>query len=204
MMLKAIVRSQRSQSTLLCNTKVLNPRKQPIPFLRLRVVKHLIRATQSYYSPYTHYPQAMYNTNTYQYAAQQHAAASRQNTTANIPTAQPVTGTAGNTSNNNSGIDTADVATLNDALGSAGVDLRVSLVRFILIFNLLNYGRPKRRAYNGHMINTTQHTAPTKTAVVNNPPTPTSTPVSLAQACAKSQLIKKSRKFRKTPSTTLH
>ena len=67
----------------------------------------------------------MYNSNTYQYAAQQRAAASRQNTTANIPTAQPVTGTAGNTSTN-SGIDTADVATLNDALGSAGVDLRVS------------------------------------------------------------------------------
>lgn len=67
----------------------------------------------------------MYNSSTYQYSGQR-TTASRQNTTANIPTAQPVTGTAGNASTNNSGIDTADIATLNDALGSAGVDLRVS------------------------------------------------------------------------------
>ena len=72
----------------------------------------------------------MYNSSTYQYSGQR-TTASRQNTTANIPTAQPVTGTAGNASTNNSGIDTADIATLNDALGSAGVDLRVSF--FIMI-----------------------------------------------------------------------
>lgn len=32
-----------------------------------------------------------------------------------------------------SGVDTADVATLNDALGSAGVDLRVSLSPSVLL-----------------------------------------------------------------------
>ncbi|KAH9482173.1 hypothetical protein JR316_0004268 [Psilocybe cubensis] len=110
--------------------------------------------TASYYQPYTsHYPQAAYATHYQAYAPpqtptattsttqQQQAAAARPTTTTPAPTAAYQTSTynlstaaanttttanaASSSSNNNSGgMDTADVATLNDALGSAGVDLR--------------------------------------------------------------------------------
>jgi len=40
------------------------------------------------------------------------------------------TAAIGQTSNTSGRMDTADVATLNDALGSAGVDLRVRFIRF--------------------------------------------------------------------------
>ncbi|KAG6330320.1 hypothetical protein ID866_8769, partial [Astraeus odoratus] len=75
-----------------------------------------VTATYSHYQYSQHYPQAAYAH--YQYAATpmtQPQAQQRQQTTPTV--AQPAT-------NANSGIDTADVATLNDALGSAGVDLR--------------------------------------------------------------------------------
>jgi len=54
------------------------------------------------------------------------------NTSANAGGAAAATSAAGaNANTSNSGMDTSDVATLNDALGSAGVDLRV---RYSLIY----------------------------------------------------------------------
>ena len=66
--------------------------------------------------------------------------------------------------NASSGMDTADIATLNDALGSAGVDLRVSsffsLAPTISLY-LLKYPshRLKKNLYNAHttIINPTDH-----------------------------------------------
>ncbi|KAH9942603.1 transcription initiation factor TFIID component TAF4 family-domain-containing protein [Amylocystis lapponica] len=66
----------------------------------------------SHYQPYQHYPQATYGH--YQYAPQQTAPAPQ-------PQAAPATSRQNTQSN---AMDTTDVATLNDALGSAGVDLR--------------------------------------------------------------------------------
>lgn len=52
----------------------------------------------------------------------------------------------------NTGIDTADVATLNDALGSAGVDLRV--LDYIRRWRSLadRLPRLRKKACTGHMI----------------------------------------------------
>ncbi|KAG1717515.1 transcription initiation factor TFIID component TAF4 family-domain-containing protein [Suillus paluster] len=75
--------------------------------------------TTPYSYQYTHhYPQAAYSH--YSYVPQQaQAQVQRQQTSTT-----PVTGATTQAANANSGMDTADVATLNDALGSAGVDLR--------------------------------------------------------------------------------
>ncbi|TFK69410.1 hypothetical protein BDN72DRAFT_767991, partial [Pluteus cervinus] len=72
--------------------------------------------------PYSHYPQSAY-THYPAYAsalAQQSSLVARPPVTAvAAPTAQPAASTS-----HAGGVDTADIATLNDALGSAGVDLR--------------------------------------------------------------------------------
>ncbi|KAF9554507.1 hypothetical protein CPC08DRAFT_712837 [Agrocybe pediades] len=96
-----------------------------------------IPAASPYYQPYTsHYPQAAYATHYQAYAP---AVAAQQTTTPARPavttpyqtsTYSLSTTTAANTAANaatatsSTGMDTADIATLNDALGSAGVDLR--------------------------------------------------------------------------------
>ncbi|KAG0698688.1 transcription initiation factor TFIID component TAF4 family-domain-containing protein [Suillus ampliporus] len=75
--------------------------------------------TTPYSYQYTHhYPQAAYSH--YSYVPQPQAQLQRQQTS----TTAPVTGATAQPANANSGMDTSDVATLNDALGSAGVDLR--------------------------------------------------------------------------------
>ncbi len=52
-------------------------------------------------------------------------------------------------------LDTADVATLNDAIGSAGVDLRVRALSCRLSFLRLRYShRRKKNRYNAVLINT--------------------------------------------------
>ncbi|KAG1737519.1 transcription initiation factor TFIID component TAF4 family-domain-containing protein [Suillus paluster] len=75
--------------------------------------------TTPYSYQYTHhYPQAAYSH--YSYVPQQaQAQVQRQQTSIT-----PATGATTQAANANSGMDTADVATLNDVLGSAGVDLR--------------------------------------------------------------------------------
>ncbi|KAF9535139.1 transcription initiation factor TFIID component TAF4 family-domain-containing protein [Crepidotus variabilis] len=98
--------------------------------------------TSQFYSPYTsHYPQAAYATHYQAYAppvaaAQNAASGAKQpvtpyqtstyslgtTSTANTATASGAGTTAASGTNN--AMDTSDIATLNDALGSAGVDLR--------------------------------------------------------------------------------
>lgn len=81
---------------------------------------HYPQASYGHYQPYIPQPQA-----TQQQQTSTTPAVQRQ--TQPIPTAAPVTAapqTQSQTQNQNQ-LDTADVATLNDALGSAGVDLRV-------------------------------------------------------------------------------
>ena len=78
---------------------------------------------------YSHYPQ--YTQQTHQAAAQ----ASTSQTQTPAPATQPAVASTvirpitqpTQTQTQQSGVDTTDVATLNDALGSAGVDLRVRL-----------------------------------------------------------------------------
>lgn len=65
----------------------------------------------------------------------------------------------------NSGVDTADIATLNDALGSAGVDLRVSFI-FNTIF--LPYKPPligsrQRKKPSSERMNISNRIVPMKT-----------------------------------------
>lgn len=74
--------------------------------------------TTPYSYQYTHhYPQAAYSH--YSYVPQQPQVQRPQATTT-----APATAATTQPANANSGMDTSDVATLNDALGSAGVDLR--------------------------------------------------------------------------------
>ncbi|KAI0694381.1 transcription initiation factor TFIID component TAF4 family-domain-containing protein [Cerioporus squamosus] len=90
-------------------------------------------------TPYSHYPYGHYAQTSYshypQYAQQTHppaAQASTSQTHTQAPATQPVTAastvirpaTQPAQQTQQSGVDTTDVATLNDALGSAGVDLR--------------------------------------------------------------------------------
>ncbi|KAH8092494.1 transcription initiation factor TFIID component TAF4 family-domain-containing protein [Cristinia sonorae] len=82
------------------------------------------------YHPYSHYPQAQY-ANYHHYAPPQHQQQVVPQTqptttsTARPPTTQPTQAMApSQQQQQSSSIDTADIATLNDALGSAGVDLR--------------------------------------------------------------------------------
>ncbi|KAG9317858.1 hypothetical protein JVU11DRAFT_2085 [Chiua virens] len=81
-------------------------------------------ATTTAYSHYQysqHYPQAAYTH--YQYASAMNTAQTQQRqVTAATSTTPAAAASASGTAT--SGVDTADVATLNDALGSAGVDLR--------------------------------------------------------------------------------
>ncbi|KAJ3483794.1 hypothetical protein NLI96_g6079 [Meripilus lineatus] len=72
----------------------------------------------AHYASYQHYPQASYSH--YQYPPQQPAASQPSQT----PTTVAVTTVAPKQPAQATTMDTTDVATLNDALGSAGVDLR--------------------------------------------------------------------------------
>ncbi|KAF8967469.1 transcription initiation factor TFIID component TAF4 family-domain-containing protein [Flammula alnicola] len=109
------------------------------PALQQQTAQH--PTASSYYQAYTsHYPQAAYATHYQAYAppAPQPVAAQQQQQQAQQPLArQPVaqqqyqastyslnTATPANANTSSGGMDTADIATLNDALGSAGVDLR--------------------------------------------------------------------------------
>ncbi|OJA17068.1 hypothetical protein AZE42_11194, partial [Rhizopogon vesiculosus] len=79
--------------------------------------QHATTTPYSHYQYTHHYPQAAYSH--YSYVPQQTQVQRQQTSTtvaATAATTQPT--------NASSGVDTTDVATLNDALGSAGVDLR--------------------------------------------------------------------------------
>ena len=98
------------------------------------------RATASpYYQAYTsHYPQAAYATHYQTYAPPATQSTTQtparpatttgqyQTSTYNLgTTTTPATAASTTAASGAGGMDTADIATLNDALGSAGVDLRV-------------------------------------------------------------------------------
>ncbi|KIJ69755.1 hypothetical protein HYDPIDRAFT_104378 [Hydnomerulius pinastri MD-312] len=88
--------------------------------------QHATTTPYSHYQYSQHYPQAAYTH--YQYApppmtTQAQTQQRQQITTVTAQTTSTVATTTA-TTNANNGMDTADVATLNDALGSAGVDLR--------------------------------------------------------------------------------
>ena|SRR6266540_1577788 len=92
-------------------------------FRRTEIVLTSSRASQ-YYSPYTsHYPQAAYATHYQAYAPPVAAAQAKPVTAGQYQTSTYSLGTAG--TNASTVVDSSDIATLNDALGSAGVDLRV-------------------------------------------------------------------------------
>jgi hypothetical protein len=75
-------------------------------------------------------------------------------------------------------LDTADVATLNDAIGSAGVDLRVSVSPINPPFHRTDSQfRPKKKLYSAVPTNT-KHIARMKTAHESNPLLPTLIPAS--------------------------
>ncbi|KAG2105037.1 transcription initiation factor TFIID component TAF4 family-domain-containing protein [Suillus discolor] len=79
---------------------------------------YILSRTTPYSYQYTHhYPQAAYSH--YSYVPQQPQVQRPQ-----ASTTAPVTAATTQPANVNNGMDTSDVATLNDALGSAGVDLR--------------------------------------------------------------------------------
>lgn len=88
------------------------------------------------YQPYqaysSHYPQAAYGH--YQYPAPLAAQAIQATLSRNTLTTTPVPNTATAAAN----VDNTDVATLNDALGSAGVDLRVRLTLCACVVIVLN------------------------------------------------------------------
>jgi hypothetical protein len=89
---------------------------------------------------------------------------------------------------NSGGMDTSDIATLNDALGSAGVDLRVRLANQPYIMfakdSEMNYlCRPKKNLCKDRT-NSIKPTGPTKTAVESNPQLHHSTLNSWAPPCA--------------------
>jgi hypothetical protein len=127
---------------------VLQQQSQPAqqrgnPFIYLilwRALKFFHRTTAYQHYPYTsHYPQAAYATH-YSYASPQSTTTTAAATTT-TQTQQPQSSSLSsqqtrqystNTYNINAsasnGMDVADIATLNDALGSAGVDLRVSFL----------------------------------------------------------------------------
>ncbi|KAK0207101.1 transcription initiation factor TFIID component TAF4 family-domain-containing protein [Desarmillaria ectypa] len=74
-----------------------------------------------HYSPYSHY---QYATHYPSYAAAAPQASQSATTTVPRPVTAAVAPTTQSTNSGGGGMDTADIATLNDALGSAGVDLR--------------------------------------------------------------------------------
>ncbi|KAG1786256.1 transcription initiation factor TFIID component TAF4 family-domain-containing protein [Suillus plorans] len=94
------------------------PRQAVSLFLSVRILNiSILSRTTPYSYQYTHhYPQAAYSH--YSYVPQQPQVQRPQASIA------PATAAATQPANANSGMDTSDVATLNDALGSAGVDLR--------------------------------------------------------------------------------
>jgi len=118
------------------------------------------------YQPYSsHYPQAAYGH--YQYPAPlaaQALQASLSRTTA--PT----------------NVDNTDVAALNDALGSAGVDLRVRFTLSALSSSSL-LCRQRKSPYNAPTTSISP-TGPMKTAHANRPSSPPSTPSILEPRCA--------------------
>ncbi|OCH94472.1 hypothetical protein OBBRIDRAFT_121415 [Obba rivulosa] len=95
-------------------------------FLALWHLLMLLRCRTAYthYQHYQHYPQASYG-HYQQYVPPQTQTQTQTQTTVPAPV-QPVASTSRPTTQTtqSNAVDTADIATLNDALGSAGVDLR--------------------------------------------------------------------------------
>ena len=117
----------------------------------------------SYYTQFqhSHYPQASYGH--YQpYIPPAQAAQSQ--------TPAPVTAAVQRPSQAANQLDTADVATLNDALGSAGVDLRVGTPISILAhtLNSVILHRRKKRHYSAVLTNTS-HIVHTRTVRESSP-----------------------------------
>ncbi|KAF8634624.1 hypothetical protein AX15_000801 [Amanita polypyramis BW_CC] len=80
--------------------------------------QHPTTAYQHYQGYTSHYPQAAYPTHYQAYAPPVTAQQSSQRQTTSAPTGNTASSSAANN------VDTSDITTLNDALGSAGVDLR--------------------------------------------------------------------------------
>ena len=117
----------------------------------------------SYYTQFqhSHYPQASYGH--YQpYIPPAQATQSQ--------TPAPVTAAVQRPSQAANQLDTADVATLNDALGSAGVDLRVGTPISILAhtLNSVILHRRKKRHYSAVLTNTS-HIVHTRTVRESSP-----------------------------------
>ncbi|KAG5644806.1 hypothetical protein DXG03_007628 [Asterophora parasitica] len=107
------------------------------------ILRYRPKATTPYqhYQYATHYPQATYG----HYGAYTAAVAS-QTAVATPPVQRPTTTVnpaAAQSSNANSGMDTSDIATLNDALGSAGVDLRVLWISYACPFIFIDPCNPQ-------------------------------------------------------------
>ncbi len=100
-------------------------------------------------------------------------------------------------------MDTADIATLNDALGSAGVDLRVCDTYSLELLSFsLGFQRQKKNLYSGRTSNISP-TAHTKTGHANNLSSLHSTLDISAPPCAPSAPNTKSHEYLTTQSTTL-
>lgn len=112
---------------------------------------------QHYQAYSSHYPQAAYGH--YQYAAPL-TAQSMQSQVSRPATSTPVANTATTSGSTAAHVDTADIATLNDALGSAGVDLRVCMTRTVMLLRSpLGLLRRKKNHYSVRTTNTrlTEH-----------------------------------------------
>ena len=102
-------------------------------------------------------------------------------------------------------LDTADVATLNDALGSAGVDLRVCALISILTHTLISMILPRRKKKPYSAVPTnTRHTVPMRTAPENSPRILTLTHASWVPQSARLGRSIKFQKYPKTRSTMSH
>lgn len=132
----------------------------------------------------SHYPQAAYGTPHYQYAA--HPSPQPPHTPAPITAAsRPTQQSQSQSQGSSGGVDTSDLATLNDALGAAGVDLRVAPLSypFFPIFSDRYTSRPRKNPYSA-LRTRTSTTAHSKTARASNHPNPISTPASSGPQCA--------------------
>lgn len=129
-------------------------------------------------------------------------------------TTAPATAISAANQTTNNALDTSDIATLNDALGSAGVDLRVRrLITAPIFFSLCGSVRPKKSPCND-TISTSPHTfqqpvqytfnGPMKIEVGNNLSNPCSTPRPLVQRCGLLERSTKSREYPKILSITSH
>ena len=123
-------------------SSIVNEKKKFILFPNFIEIFLFVYRTSAYqhysYSSHSHYPQAAYAAH-YPYAPQSTATAGTAATTATTTTAATTTQPQASSSSQQR-MDAAgsDITTLNDALGSAGVDLRVSSLSSLSLNLFLN------------------------------------------------------------------